>query len=108
MEINKNSIKNISRKITKLTLFLIYTIFVVSLIAGGISTGIMTLIPDDASKPCYLGYYAHCSFTPYSTSILFVMAIIGTILFLKLIKYVRRQYKKLVEEKLTIKTQINR
>ncbi len=89
-------------------LFLIYTIFVVSLITGGISTGIMTLIPDNASKPCYLGYYAHCSFTPYSTLILFVMAIIGTVLFLKLIKYVRRHYRKLVEAKLTLKTQINR
>ncbi|MFX0020802.1 MAG: hypothetical protein ACFE9S_00630 [Candidatus Hermodarchaeota archaeon] len=79
-----------------------------SLIAGGMSTGIMTLIPDDASKPCYLGYYAHCSFTPYSTLILFVMAIIGTILFLKLIKYVRRRYKKFFEAELNIRTHINR
>jgi len=107
LEINKNSIKSISLKIIKSILFLIYIIFVVSLITGGISTGIMTLIPDNASKPCYLGYYAHCSFTPYSTLILFVMAIIGTILFLKLIKYVRRQYKNLVEAKLTVKTEIN-
>ncbi len=91
MEINKNSVKNISRKIIKSILILLYTIFVGALIIGGIVSGIMTLIPDNASKPCYLGYYAHCSFTPYSTLILFTMAIIGTILLLKLIKYVRRQ-----------------
>jgi hypothetical protein len=107
LEINKNSIKSISRKMIKSMLFLIYTILVVSLVTAGISTGIMTLIPDNASKPCYLGYYAHCSFTPYSTLILFAMAIIGIILFLKLIKYVRRQFNKLVEAKLTLKTQIN-
>ena len=31
--------------------------------------GISTLIPASASKACYLGYYAHCSFTPISTVI---------------------------------------
>ena len=31
--------------------------------------GISTLIPTSASKPCYLGYYAHCTFTPISTII---------------------------------------
>ncbi len=59
----------------------------------------MTFIPDDASKPCYLGYYAHCSFTPYSTLILFTMAIVGTILLIKLIKYIRRKYNEVVETK---------
>jgi len=106
MEISKNSVKSISRKIIKSVLFLFYTIFVGSLIIGGISAGIMTLIPDEASKPCYLGYYAHCSFTPYSTLILFAMAIGGTFLFIKLIKYVRRQYKKAVETKPILKSLI--
>jgi len=31
--------------------------------------GVSTLIPASASKPCYLGYYAHCTFTPISTLI---------------------------------------
>ncbi|MFX0039616.1 MAG: hypothetical protein ACFFCY_01915 [Promethearchaeota archaeon] len=96
------------KKTIKTILFLFYTIFVVALITGGIASGIMTLIPDEASKPCYLGYYAHCSFTPYSTLILFTMAIIGTILFLKLIKYARRKYNEFVEAKPTIKALIQR
>ncbi len=36
--------------------------------------GISTLIPAPASKPCLLGYYAHCSFTPLSTIICWVIA----------------------------------
>jgi polyferredoxin len=36
--------------------------------------GIWTLIPAPASKPCLLGYYAHCSFTPISTLICFAIA----------------------------------
>ncbi|AJC74812.1 hypothetical protein AJ81_06965 [Pseudothermotoga hypogea DSM 11164 = NBRC 106472] len=33
-----------------------------------IGLGIWTLLPiPGASKPCLLGYYAHCSFTPIST-----------------------------------------
>jgi hypothetical protein len=33
-----------------------------------------TLIPVDASKPCGLGYEAHCTFTPWSTLILLIVA----------------------------------
>jgi hypothetical protein len=29
--------------------------------------GISTVVPTEASKECYLGYQAHCSFTPIST-----------------------------------------
>jgi len=36
--------------------------------------GISTLIPAPASKPSLLGYYAHCSFTPISTIILWIIA----------------------------------
>lgn len=36
--------------------------------------GISTLIPTSASKPCYLGYYAHCTFTPISTIIFWYIA----------------------------------
>jgi len=77
----------------KSTFIVIYLTLIVGLIAGGLSAGILTMIPDEASKPCYLGYYAHCSFTPYSTLILFAMAIIGTILLIKLVKYFKHQYK---------------
>jgi len=36
--------------------------------------GITTLIPAPASKPSLLGYYAHCSFTPISTIICWIIA----------------------------------
>jgi len=36
--------------------------------------GISTFIPASASKPCLLGYYAHCSFTPVSAVICWVIA----------------------------------
>jgi len=108
MEINKNSVKNTLRKIIKSILFLFYTIFIGSLIIGGFISGIMTLIPDKASKPCFLGYYAHCSFTPYSTLILIAMALVGTILLIKLIKYTRRQFNKFAETKPIIKSLIKR
>ena len=38
--------------------------------------GIWTALPTGATKLCYLGYYAHCSFTPISTIICIVAAII--------------------------------
>lgn len=40
------------------------TIIIIAVLAG-----VSTLIPALASKPCYLGYYAHCTFTPISTII---------------------------------------
>jgi len=47
--------------------------------------GAVTLIPSSgASKPCLLGYYAHCTFTPIST----VMCWIGAV-----IMYVKRRKK---------------
>ena len=57
--------------------------FVVALIAAPIPTGIMTLLPDQASKPNYLGYYSTCSFAPYSTLILFALVVIGVVLLIK-------------------------
>ncbi|MHA1271349.1 MAG: hypothetical protein ACTSPY_16265 [Candidatus Helarchaeota archaeon] len=93
METKKKSFKGIMKKIIKWILLSIYIIFVVSLLIGGLFAGIWTIIPDSASKPCYLGYYAHCSFTPFSTLILFTMAIIGSILLIKLIKYLKKGMK---------------
>ncbi|MFX0019611.1 MAG: hypothetical protein ACFFBT_14120 [Promethearchaeota archaeon] len=106
MEKNKKAFKFIVKTIIKSTFLLIYIIFLGGLIIGGISSGIMTLIPDEASKPCYLGYYAHCSFTPFSTLILFAMAIIGTALLIKLIKYLKRKIKMANESKPIIKALI--
>jgi len=37
--------------------------------------GISTLIPASASKVCFLGYYAHCSYTPISTIICWAIAL---------------------------------
>ncbi|NTV51910.1 MAG: hypothetical protein HGA76_02685 [Candidatus Firestonebacteria bacterium] len=35
---------------------------------------ILTALPMHASKPNLLGYYSHCSFTPWSTLILLALA----------------------------------
>ena len=40
--------------------------------------GLSILMPAPASRPCALGYYAYCSWTPYST--LICPAIAGAIL----------------------------
>lgn len=56
--------------------FFISMILAIMIIAW-ISSAIMTVIPDSsASKVCYLGYEAHCSFTPFSTLISIVAAAI--------------------------------
>ncbi|MFX1408194.1 MAG: hypothetical protein ACFFBW_14690 [Promethearchaeota archaeon] len=83
--------------IIKSFLLLLYTIFVFGLVFGGIVPGILTLLPDEASKPCYLGYYAHCSFAPFSTLILFGMALVGVVLLVKLIKYFKRKLNELMK-----------
>ena len=45
---------------------------VVSVVAG--IAGVTTVIPAPASRPCLLGYYAHCSYTPYRTLICLAIA----------------------------------
>lgn len=55
---------------------LIVTFLAAVMIIAWISSAIMTVIPDSsASKVCYLGYEAHCSFTPFSTLISIVAAV---------------------------------
>lgn len=55
--------------------FVVSAIFIIMVIAW-ISSAIITVIPDStASKVCYLGYYAHCSFTPFGT----IISIVGTV-----------------------------
>jgi len=108
LEFNKTTIKKVLKITLKSFLVIFYVIFVGTLIIGGIVAGIMTLIPDEAKKPCYLGYYAHCSFTPYSTLILFAMTVVGTVLLIKLIKYFKRQYNKVIEKRPILRTYINK
>ncbi len=43
---------------------------------------VCTVIPAPASKPCFLGYYAHCPWTPLST--LICLAIAGALYWLGL------------------------
>lgn len=93
MGIVKETESSILSKIIKTILNSLYTIFVLALMVNGIVMGLITLIPDNAKKPCYLGYYAHCSFTPYSTIILFIMALFGAILLIKQIKYIKHLIK---------------
>jgi len=54
--------------------------WVASAVAG--IAGITTVVPAPASRPCLLGYYAHCSLTPVST--LICLAIAGGILWVGL------------------------
>lgn len=49
------------------------------IVAVFVVLGVVTLIPAEliqaeVSKPCLLGYEAHCSFTPISTIICWVIA----------------------------------
>ena len=61
----------------KLIIAITFTVMIVA----WISSSVMTVIPDSsASKICYLGYKAHCSFTPISTLILVVAAIITSLI----------------------------
>ena len=43
--------------------------FIVALLLG-----VSTLVPSPASKSCTLGYYAHCSWAPWSTLICLAIA----------------------------------
>jgi hypothetical protein len=94
LKIEKNQILSTIRIILKGLVVLFYTIFVIALLSGGLSAGILTLTPHEASRPNFLGYYSLCSFVPFSTMILFSMAIIGAILLVKLVKYYKRALKR--------------
>jgi len=56
---------------------LITSIVSAAMIIAWIASAVVTVIPDSsASKVCYLGYKAHCSFTPFGTAISIVAAIL--------------------------------
>lgn len=61
-----------------------FLILLSALIASAVAA-VITVIPDSsASRECRLGYKAHCSFTPISTIILIVLAIVFALLFIKI------------------------
>jgi len=59
--------------IRKIVLFILFA----AMIGGLIYAAVRTALPSEkASKLCLLGYKAHCSFTPISTVICTVVALI--------------------------------
>ncbi|MFC1488071.1 hypothetical protein ACFLRN_10355 [Thermoproteota archaeon] len=62
--------KQKNRKVKpNLTTLFVSAIFAIMIIAW-MSSAVMTVLPDSsASKVCHLGYKAHCSFTPFGTTI---------------------------------------
>ncbi|NHJ22861.1 MAG: hypothetical protein EAX91_18100 [Candidatus Lokiarchaeota archaeon] len=112
MEQNKISFKSLLLKSIKLTLVILYLTIIISMIAGGISAGTLTLLPPDGfgwtvSKVNYLGYKSICAFVPFSSLMLFGMAFLGFFLLLKLIKYLRRKTKQ-SERYVEVKTLTNK
>lgn len=60
-------------KLKKLVATFVFAIMIIA----WISSAVMTVIPDSsAGKVSYLGYKAHCSFTPFSTLISILAATI--------------------------------
>lgn len=55
--------------------------FKIPAVVAGIAA-VSTVIPAPAHKLCFLGYYAHCSWTPISTLICLIIA--GAILWVGL------------------------
>ena len=91
LELNIESGINILKKMIRSILILLYFIFAAAMIIGGAISGAMTLLPAEANKPCYLGYYALCSFTPYSSIILFSIAFTGVILMIVLKRFLKKK-----------------
>jgi hypothetical protein len=91
----KINLGGLFKKLIKFFFMIIYITTIIGMVAGGITAGIWTLIPAEAfgwtvSKISYLGYASTCSFTPFSSLMLFGMALLGFFALIKLIKYVRR------------------
>jgi len=96
MERKKFSLVSLLKKLIKLFFMTLYVILIVGLSFGTASASIITILPAEASKVNHLGYYSTCSFAPYSTIILFSLAILGFILLIKFVKRLVRQSKKSV------------
>ena len=96
MERKKFSLVRLLKKLIKLFFMTVYAILILGLSFGTVSASIITILPAEASKVNPLGYYSTCSFAPYSTIILFSLAILGFILLFKFVKHLVRQSKKSV------------
>jgi hypothetical protein len=64
-------------------------VFLAALVFGALAAGVWTLIPTDllswgSSKVNLIGYVSHCSYTPYSSLILFVASFIGIMFSMKM------------------------
>jgi len=90
---------SILKKSIKITLAIFYITLIVSMIAGGITAGVFTILPAEdfgwtVSHASYLGYFSVCSFAPFSSIMLFGMAFLGIILLIKYSKYIRKKIRK--------------
>ena len=91
MEKKKISLVGMLKKSIKLFLIILYTTFLIVLSFGTVVAGIWTVMPAEASKANYIGYYSTCAFAPFSTIILFSLALVGFLLLLKLQKSFRKK-----------------
>ena len=81
-------------------MFSFYVMFIFAMVAGGISSGILTLIPAETigfggGNMNYIGYYSICSFAPYSSLMLLIMALIGIYPMIKIIQILQRKFSNL-------------
>ena len=89
MKFNIN-LKEIMKSIKALT----YTTLVITMIFGFLFSTIITVLPADvvgfgSTKVSYLGYVAHCSFTPWSTLISLALVGLGVFFLIRLITYLK-------------------
>ena len=87
--------KKKTRKI-KLSLKKILTSIILAIIAiVWLVSAIITILPDStASKVCYLGYRAHCSFTPFGTLISIIGFIVTCVVAWKFDYLIYSSYRK--------------
>lgn len=83
-----NSWNNVLKLIGTVTKWVLVWPFLLAMVIGGIGSGIWTLLPTElvgwgAITPNYLGYVSHCSFAPFSSLMLFLMAAVGLVLIYK-------------------------
>ncbi len=60
---------------------------------GLLIVGILTVLPAEASKSNYLGYYSVCAFVPFSTLIILGISSIGFLLLTKMVSFFKRKYR---------------
>jgi hypothetical protein len=69
--------------IRKIVLFILFA----AIIGGWIHAAVLTATPSEkASKLCLLGYKAHCTFTPISTIVCIIAALITIYVAVKVLR----------------------